>query len=285
MAILKSIAPTTITLIQNMSPNNVTYVQDAPESVDANNISTVTPSITPILEVGFGDLGGTLVGNVDIKLVYEDTNWIGAHVEMWENGAKKYESAVTYNGYANTITTFSFNSNLLADITGKDMRIRFVGHVYTGLTINYIKALRIVASVEPSDPFLQAKTNWSPTDYYNFDDLNRVELMTEIVKEKVEEFRNKTITASFVSNRTKDSIEFAVSLRRIEKNILFLGNELLTPTGFITPRTDWDYNQSFSFEDANRLEKNLVILNNYVTGNVSARLYCGQYIVGDEGVN
>jgi len=285
MAILKSIAPTTITLIQNMSPNNVTYVQDAPESVDANNISTVTPSITPILEVGFGDLGGTLVGNVDIKLVYEDTNWIGAHVEMWENGAKKYESAVTYNGYANTITTFSFNSNLLADITGKDMRIRFVGHVYTGLTINYVKALRIVVSVEPSDPFLQAKTNWSPTDYYNFDDLNRVELMTEIVKEKVEEFRNKTITASFVSNRTKDSIEFAVSLRRIEKNILFLGNELLTPTGFITPRTDWDYNQSFSFEDANRLEKNLVILNNYVTGNVSARLYCGQYIVGDEGVN
>jgi len=285
MAILKSIAPTTITLIQNMSPNNVTYVQDAPESVDANNISTVTPSITPILEIGFGDLGGTLVGNVDIKLVYEDTNWIGAHVEMWENGAKKYESAVTYNGYANTITTFSFNSNLLADITGKDMRIRFVGHVYTGLTINYVKALRIVVSVEPSDPFLQAKTNWSPTDYYNFDDLNRVELMTEIVKEKVEEFRNKTITASFVSNRTKDSIEFAVSLRRIEKNILFLGNELLTPTGFITPRTDWDYNQSFSFEDANRLEKNLVILNNYVTGNVSARLYCGQYIVGDEGVN
>jgi hypothetical protein len=285
MAILKSIAPTTITFIQNMSPNNVIYVQDAPESVDANNISTVTPSITPILEVGFGDLGGTLVGNVDIKLVYEDTNWIGAHVEMWENGAKKYESAVTYNGYANTITTFSFNSNLLADITGKNMRIRFVGHVYTGLTINYIKALRIVASVESIDPFLQAKTNWSPTDYYNFDDLNRVELMTEIVKEKVEEFRNKTITASFVSNRTKDSIEFAVSLRRIEKNILFLGNELKTPTGFIIPRTDWDYNQSFSFEDANRLEKNLVLLNNYVTGNVSARLYCGQYIVGDEGVS
>jgi hypothetical protein len=284
MAILKSVAPTTITLIQNMSPNNVTYIQDAPESVDALNISTVTSSITPLLEVGFGDLGGTLVGNVDIKLVYEDVNWIGAHMEMWENGTKKYESAPTYNGYNNTITTFSFDSALLADNTGQDMRIRFVGHVYTGLTINYIKALRIVVNVQTADPFLDAKTDWTSDDYYNHEALNRVESMIESIIPKIEEFRNKTITAVTIVNRTENSIEFADSLRRIEKNILLLGNELKTPTGFIIPRTDWDYNQSFSFVDANRLEKNLVLLNNYVTGNLSAKLYCGQYIVGDEGV-
>lgn len=135
------------------------------------------------------------------------------------------------------------------------------------------------------NPFLEAKINWSPTDYYNYEDLNRVESMIETVKPKIEEYRNKTITLLAITNRTKESIEFADSLRRIEQNILFLGNELNTPTGFITPNTNWSYNSPFSYEDANRLEKNLVILDNYVTGNLSARLYCGQYTVGDEGVN
>jgi hypothetical protein len=135
-----------------------------------------------------------------------------------------------------------------------------------------------------ADPFLEAKTDWTADDYYNYTDLNRVELLIETLKSKIEEFRNKTITLVAITNRTKESIEFANSLRRIELNILFLGNELNTPSGFTTPKTEWSYNQTFSFEDANRLEKNLVILNNYVVSQLSAYYYCGQYITGEEGV-
>jgi hypothetical protein len=203
---------------------------------------------------------------------------------MWEDGINKYTSAPTYNGFNNTITTFSFDSALLTDKTGQNMRIRFVGHIYTGLTINYLKTIELDVMVEPYDPFVGAKTDWTPNDYYDHYALNRVELMTEIVKENTEKFRNKTITLVSVLNRTKESIEYADSLRRIEQNILFLGNDLNTPTGFITPYTNWSYNAPFNYEDANRLEKNLVILNNYVAGNLSAWRYCGQYIMGDEGV-
>jgi hypothetical protein len=284
MATIKSLAPTAITFIQNMTPNNVTYIQDSLSSLDTLNISPVNGLSTPTLELIFGDLGGVLQGNVDVRFVYEDSNWIGAHVEMWENGVKKYTGAVTYNGYANRITIFSFDSALLADKTGKDMRIRFVGHVYNSLTINYLKALEIGVTVDVPNPFEDAKTDWTADDYYNYTDLNRVESMIETLKPKIEEFRSKTITLVAITDRTKNSIEYANSLRRIELNTLFLGNELNTPSGFITPKTEWAYNQSFSFEDANRLEKNLVILNNYVVSQLSAYYYCGQYITGEEGV-
>jgi hypothetical protein len=137
-----------------------------------------------------------------------------------------------------------------------------------------------------ADPFLEAKINWTPIDYYNYDDLNRVESMIVVVWEQVEKYRFKTVNLDDnISNRTKESIEFADSLRRIESNILLLGTELNFPTGFINPNVLWVYNSAFSYEDANRLEKNLVILNDYVTKQIGAWRYCGQYTVGDEGVS
>jgi hypothetical protein len=282
MAILKSVAPQNIAFIQNMTPNNVTYIQDSPQSVDALNITAVNATLTPIIDVGFGDFGGTLVGNVEIQFVYEDPNWIGAHVEMRENGTKKYESAVTYNGYSNLVVSFSFDSTLLADNTGKNMLIRFVGHVYAGKTISYLKALRVVVNVEPPiiNPFIDAKIDWLPSDYYNFEALNRVELMTKTLAPKIEEYRKTTITLdSIVTDRTVKSIETAYSLYRIEKNILTLADKLGWPTGFVAPKLGWTYN-----EDANRLEKNLLILDNYVVSQLNAKIYCGQYIVGEQGV-
>jgi hypothetical protein len=288
MAIVKSVAPQNIAFIQNMTPNDVTYIQDAPQSVDALNITTINATLTPLIDVDFGDFGGTLVGNVEIQFVYEDPNWIGAHVEMLENGTKKYESAVTYNGYSNKVVSFLFDSALLADNTGKNMLIRFVGHVYAGKTISYLKALRVVVNVEPPvipNPFLEAKTDWLPIDYYNFEALNRVELMIKTLAPKIEEYRKTTITLQpFTLDRTEQTIETASSLYRIETNILNLADVLGWPTGFVTPKLGWTYNSPFSYEDANRLEKNLVILDNYVVSQLNAQHYCGQYIAGEEGV-
>lgn len=128
------------------------------------------------------------------------------------------------------------------------------------------------------------KTDWEPTDYYNFEDINRVERYTKEVAELVAFFRSKTITLSINMNREVKAIEFADSMNRIEGNIKSLGEELKRPTGLIEPKVDWWYNTPFSFEDANRLEKNLKVLLDYIQGNINNLKYCGTYTCGDEGV-
>lgn len=280
-------APKGITNIINMSPINITYIQEPVTSPDSLHIAAVETTTTPMIEVDFGDFGGTLTGNVDIRFVYEDSNWIGAHVEMWEDGVRKFESAVTYNGYNNTITVKPFSSSLLADKTGNKMRVRFVAHVYQGLSINYLKALDVLCNVEPplNDPFPEAKTNWTAEDYYDYKALNRVENMTMLVHERAEKLLDTIIPMNgFTTTRTETSVEFADSLNRLEENILTLGQKLGFPQDFITPVTSWNYNMPFGFNDANRLEKNLVLLNIYILSRLDYYPYPGQWTVGQEGV-
>ena len=129
------------------------------------------------------------------------------------------------------------------------------------------------------------KGEWEPTDTYHASNLNTVEELTNAVREKIAKFKNKVLaTPQYNISRNATSIEFAEDLNRIETNILVLAQELNFPTGFITPNTSWSYNAPFSYVDANRLEHNLIILNNYVTGQLNARPFCGQYIVWQEGV-
>ena len=165
-------------------------------------------------------------------------------------------------------------------------------------TINRLKALRLLAYVaftdiepipeptEPNkDPFLDAKTDWTPSDYYNHTALNRVENMIKLLKPKVQEYSNTLLFLHDpVLNRTQEDIPFAEDLYLIERDTAILGAALNNPFGFISPKTGWTYNSPFTHEDANRLENNLVVLNHYIKLQLNARHYCGQYIVGDKGV-
>jgi hypothetical protein len=128
------------------------------------------------------------------------------------------------------------------------------------------------------------KVNWSADDYYNFDDLNRVENALSELSDKVSFFTGQTYNFEIISNRTMASIETYDSLNRIESNTALLGQDLNKPEGYIEPFIYWFYNKSFSYQDANRLEQNLQVLNNYVTGNIYNIKYCGMTTTGDEGV-
>lgn len=137
-----------------------------------------------------------------------------------------------------------------------------------------------------TDPFLDAKTDWTPLDHYSHTALNRVENMLTLLKTKVEDYRKTTFTLHMpVLNRTEEDIPFAEELYLIERDTAVLGVALNNPTGFISPKIGWSYNSPFTFEDANRLENNLVVLNHHIKLQLNARPYCGQYIVGDEGVS
>jgi hypothetical protein len=297
MAIFTAVPPKTVTFVQNMLPNDASFVRDEPYAVDDKNITVPEPNsgIEPIFEVNFGNLG-SIEGQIQIEYVFVDFVNAGARIEMWENTVFRATSPMNYNGEATAINSAFFDAGLLLDKTGQSMRIRFVGGINGTNTINHLKSLRLLAYIEAQppieaepdpgeDPFLNAKTDWTPDDYYNHIALNRVEAMIQLLKPKVEEYRKKTIYLHTpVLDRTQETIQFAEGLYLIEKSIAILGAELKNPKGFISPKMGWSYNSPFTYEDANRLESNLVLLNHFIALQLNARRYCGQYITGDEGV-
>lgn len=124
------------------------------------------------------------------------------------------------------------------------------------------------------------KTNWTPDDYYNFEDLNRLEHNTVVVAELISHF-NTVPNIEVVTTRDIKYIEFAESLNRIERNQELL-KKSYTPSNWIENKTDWKANSPFDYNDAARLEINLALLYAFYKGNASAFKRCGSYICGEE---
>lgn len=127
--------------------------------------------------------------------------------------------------------------------------------------------------------WISPKTNWTSQDYYNFEDLNRVESNTEYIKELLK-LLEYNINLIIERNRDMTRIEFAESFNRIESNIDLI--KVYRPKSWIDPKLDWIYDTPFSYVDANRLERNLLLLYNYTKGNIDNFRYCGAYICGEE---
>lgn len=128
--------------------------------------------------------------------------------------------------------------------------------------------------------WIEVKTDWGPNDYYNFDDLNRVENNTLEVAALIRYF-GKSLQLDVMTNRDMDVIEFVDSLNRIEGNINIL-QQRFRPAGWIPNKLDWKSNDPFDYKDAARLEKNLALLHFYYQGNIDNFRHCGAYICGEE---
>lgn len=128
--------------------------------------------------------------------------------------------------------------------------------------------------------WITPRLNWTRTDYYNFEDLNRVENNTEVVVGLVGYFITLP-SLSFVTDRSMKRIEFADSLNRIESNQDVL-RQRFTPDGWLPNKIDWEPNAGFSFHDALRLEQNLNLLYQHYKGNAEAVPICGAFICGEE---
>lgn len=125
------------------------------------------------------------------------------------------------------------------------------------------------------------KIDWSSKEYYNFEDLNRVEINTEYIAALLN-MLGYNITLDIIKNRNITSIEFANSINRVESNINTLKKQFYKPLGWMEPEIDWEYNDTFNYEDANRLENNLLHLFNLIKGNIDNFRYCGAYMCGEE---
>lgn len=127
----------------------------------------------------------------------------------------------------------------------------------------------------------EAKTDWSSGDYYNAEDLNRVENNTLEVARLIQQLVGVNVNLeATVTDRSYRSIEFADSLNRVERNLEKLS---VLNLGKLKPlKTTWQTGDIFSYKDAIRLENNLTILYSVLNENVANVNYCGTFSCGEE---
>lgn len=128
--------------------------------------------------------------------------------------------------------------------------------------------------------WITPKLNWSASDFYNFEDLNRVENNMSVVFDLVSYFVYIP-SINVVTNRDMKHIEFVDSLNRIEELQNSLGKRH-KPVGWIPNKIDWKENDPFSFSDAIRIEKNMFLLYEYYKGKTDYFPICGTFNCGEE---
>ncbi|SDM17254.1 hypothetical protein SAMN05443253_102160 [Bacillus sp. OK048] len=107
---------------------------------------------------------------------------------------------------------------------------------------------------------LDFKTDWAPTDYYNFSDLNRLESNIEAVRSYIVTTLGIPIpTITVKKSRTLTSTDYLSDLTRIESNIETIRLNYKTPPTY-RGTMFWNKGQPFSYREANRLEINTKLI-------------------------
>jgi len=124
-------------------------------------------------------------------------------------------------------------------------------------------------------------TTWAITDYYNYDDVNRVENNTDYIADYVETYLgNRPAIVGTKTDWANTDIVYAANMQRIESNVTLIKTRLGTPTGWGTSVT-WVTLLKFDYVDANRLETNLSLLKTMAENQVASLLWCGNFICGE----
>lgn len=133
------------------------------------------------------------------------------------------------------------------------------------------------------DSALPFKIDWTDQDYYNFYDLNRVEANTQYIAAILSDYVGRPVTVSVITDRDMMRIEFADSLNRVESNQQTLADNFYAPVGWEPPKTNWRSGQPFSYRDANRLERNLLLIYDLLQKAFDSLKYCGTFAAGEDG--
>lgn len=130
--------------------------------------------------------------------------------------------------------------------------------------------------------WITPKTDWTSTDYYNYDDLNRVESNCQEIENLISTY-SVAPTITVKTDRDNTRIEYYENLDTIESNILALRTSTAEPSGWIAPKTNWQsVRGSFSYTDANRLESNVSALYAMINNIIAELEYCGSLRCGQD---
>lgn len=131
------------------------------------------------------------------------------------------------------------------------------------------------------DDIINPKTNWTEYDYYNADDLNRVEANIQYIAEYLNSLAYNVILEDVKTDRDMTSIEFLSGINRVERNIDAIRNSFITPPGWLNKKI-WALGIGFDYKDANRLENNLKLLYEWAVIVKENLIYCGTFSCGSE---
>ena len=124
--------------------------------------------------------------------------------------------------------------------------------------------------------WLTPKTDWDSADYYNFNDLNRVENNSQYLSELIGTYATAPSLIGIETGRDNVALVFYDDLNRIENNLNLLKNACFEPPNWITPKTTWISLERFSYTDSNRLENDLVYLKDLIDNIILSLRFCGQ---------
>lgn len=125
------------------------------------------------------------------------------------------------------------------------------------------------------------KTDWTSDDYYNAEDLNRVEANTQYVAEYLESIGYKAPIKDTRIDRSIESVDFISSINRVESNIEAMKDVFIKPPGYLDGKT-WVTGKGFNYQDANRYERNLELLHHWGENTEKEYKYCGEIYCGEE---
>lgn len=129
--------------------------------------------------------------------------------------------------------------------------------------------------------WINPKTNWGDMDYYNAEDLNRVEANTQFIAEYLNSLSYNITLEVVKTDRDVTGIEFLSSINRVERNIEAIKNNFITPPGWLNSKL-WSLGMGFSYKDANRLETNLKLLYDWALIVKENLIYCGTFACGTD---
>lgn len=131
------------------------------------------------------------------------------------------------------------------------------------------------------DDIITPKIDWKAEDYYNADDLNRIEANTQYLADYLRSLYYSIPTQEIKVDRDIISIDFANSINRVESNIETLKNNFLSPPGYKGIK-QWMLGMGFNYEDANRLEDNLRLLYEWAKKTKDNQIFSGTFSCGTD---
>jgi len=111
----------------------------------------------------------------------------------------------------------------------------------------------------------QPKTDWTSVDVYLANDLNRVELNTQYVRDAIVAAKYIVPELTYKTNWAENDVLFLEDFNRIENNIKTIADVFFTGSEWETMKTNWVQMHSVDYTFANRVEKNLKILYEMIT--------------------
>lgn len=128
---------------------------------------------------------------------------------------------------------------------------------------------------------IQSKLNWTKDDYYNAEDLVRVEANIQFVADYLESMGYHAELQEIYANWKMEDFPFRSYINRIETNIDALQECFYAPEGWGEKKT-WVQDMKFSWQDALRYEKNLQLLTEIINLIKDGTVYAGTFYAGQE---